>query len=847
MSPQYRQIMAILSRPQENSIGALITGAALVVGLGLVVGLSGFQYYRTSRRDMLASTGAHLLEAAESNAQFLGVIVREHLYDAALLPRNALLRRTVSEFLRSGRNRAGMLEWLELVSETEGYDHALLVSADGVVRASTAETPGDALPETFHPAWDDVLRQRKPVVTKPHRRNAADSLHQAVLVPVWDSPSGGPLLAMLVFRLDLASQAARVLESASRLNSEAALLYAGPETVEYATAPHGQPPSTRPRIPISANAIEALAAAGKQGVVEGSDYRGTPVLAAFAKVGAEGWMLVVKQDASTILAPVRNDTRAFVLRLSLTAAGFILLLGVIWHRQRSRYFRELYKQEAERRRLLKASEEHYRNLAESIPGGIWMSDPEGNMTYGNPHLTQLSGLMGEEGAGTGWPRIVHPDDREAIGATVRAAIGKREPFEAIFRARTPSGTELELMTRGAPRFGGDGRLEGYVGIVADVTERARAVARLQQLSRAVEQSPACVMITDLAGAIQYVNPRFTHMTGYTAAEALGQNPRILSSSDTPDEVYRQLWETILAGGEWRGEIRNRKKNGSVYWVSSSISGIRNPEGEITNFVAVQEDITGWKRAQQELQQSHREIERMNGELWKLSGELLRSEDAERRRIARELHDGTAQLLTGILLNLSRLREGSPRPAEEDRLLVETVSLARQCSCEMRAISYALHPPLLDELGLVAAIRTFIQGFQDRTGIEVEVRIPADFGRLEDPVEIAIFRIIQESLTNVHRHSGSRWAAVSLRRDGSEIRVEIRDRGTGLPMYREGNGTAPRAGVGLLGMRERVRLFSGAMEIASGGSGTTVAITLPARESGPGASACQPDLPIGETA
>ncbi|RMG45226.1 MAG: PAS domain S-box protein [Acidobacteria bacterium] len=139
----------------------------------------------------------------------------------------------------------------------------------------------------------------------------------------------------------------------------------------------------------------------------------------------------------------------------------------------------------------------------------------------------------------------------------------------------------------------------FTGILRDLSERKQTEERLRKLSRAVEQSPSIVMITDTQGRIEYVNPKFTEVTGYTLEEVKGENPRILKSGETPPEVYEQLWETITSGGEWHGELRNKKKNGEFYWASASISPVKNARGEITHFIGIQEDITERKRVEEE--------------------------------------------------------------------------------------------------------------------------------------------------------------------------------------------------------------------------------------------------------
>jgi signal transduction histidine kinase len=209
----------------------------------------------------------------------------------------------------------------------------------------------------------------------------------------------------------------------------------------------------------------------------------------------------------------------------------------------------------------------------------------------------------------------------------------------------------------------------------------------------------------------------------------------------------------------------------------------------------------------------------------MSGRLLQLQDEERRRIARELHDSTAQNLSALEMNLS-LIEGLRDPtASAFRDLVRSSrEIAGACSREVRTISYLLHPPLLDEVGLVFAIRWFVEGYEARTGIRVELDLPENFPRLAADLETALFRIIQECLTNIYRHSGSRSAQVQLKTDGVLIDLKVSDQGHGI--FQTSDSAQHRPGLGLMGMRERVRQQGGKFTLESGESGTRIQVSMP---------------------
>jgi signal transduction histidine kinase len=224
-----------------------------------------------------------------------------------------------------------------------------------------------------------------------------------------------------------------------------------------------------------------------------------------------------------------------------------------------------------------------------------------------------------------------------------------------------------------------------------------------------------------------------------------------------------------------------------------------------------------------------ELAQKTEEVRELTGRLLKLQDDERRRLARELHDSTGQMLVAMKLALEQMSEESKgQPIE--LLVAQTIAINEEMSRQLRTMSYLLHPPLLDEVGLLSALRWYVEGFAQRSGITVDLQMSSDFGRLPEGMEIAIFRVVQECLTNIHRHSGSATATIRLARSPEGVQVEISDKGTGIsPERRHGNKVVP--GVGLMGIEERMRQFGGKVEIKSTPMGTSVVATIPL-DSGP---------------
>jgi signal transduction histidine kinase len=207
--------------------------------------------------------------------------------------------------------------------------------------------------------------------------------------------------------------------------------------------------------------------------------------------------------------------------------------------------------------------------------------------------------------------------------------------------------------------------------------------------------------------------------------------------------------------------------------------------------------------------------------------LLGSQDEERRHIARELHDSAGQTLTILGITLAQLAQKAGRNAPELAGAAEQIQeTVQQLHREIRTTSYLLHPPLLDESGLYSAISWYLQGLQERSGLEVRLDCSEKFGRLPREIELVIFRLVQECLTNIHRHSGSKSASIRLARDMHQITLEIRDQGKGMSRERLAEIQSGRSGVGITGMRERLRQFEGTLDIESGDSGTRVFAIIP---------------------
>jgi PAS domain S-box-containing protein len=325
-----------------------------------------------------------------------------------------------------------------------------------------------------------------------------------------------------------------------------------------------------------------------------------------------------------------------------------------------------------------------------------------------------------------------------------------------------------------------------------------------------ENAGVGLSIVTIDGKIVRVNPALARFLGFQPDEMIGLTTRELSHADDVPETMRALRE-LQAGTRtvFDTEKRYRRRDGTTLWGRLTL----NPLGKTGLLIAAVQDIDLRKRAEDSVR-------------W-LSGRILHMQDEERRRIARALHESAAQTVAALSMNLQRM-ERMDLPPHAAEALADSLELVSQCSREIRTLSHLLHPPLLEEAGLPASLRWYVQGFAARSNVEVSLQIADDIGRLHTELEITFFRVVQESLTNVHRHSGSATAAVRLRRHGPEVVLEVEDRGIGVPadMLARVNTTTPAAvGVGIAGMRERLSQLGGTLELESGPTGTLVRARL----------------------
>jgi PAS domain S-box-containing protein len=326
--------------------------------------------------------------------------------------------------------------------------------------------------------------------------------------------------------------------------------------------------------------------------------------------------------------------------------------------------------------------------------------------------------------------------------------------------------------------------------------------------------------------------RMDQLLGKTVREAL---PELKGQG--VDELLDQVYQTGEPYVASERETRlNRYGTEELTYLSFSYHPMRNVAGEVEGIlvhaVEVTEQVVARTQLETRVKERTRDLEEAEHRLRALNNRLLRAQDEERRRLARELHDSAGQMLVALSMNLVPLEQSlaEQNPALK-KLASSSMELVDELSKELRTMSHLLHPPLLDEAGLKSALRWYVEGFAERSGIKVDLQLDSNLPRLPQEVETTIFRIVQESLTNIHRHSGSKIASLRIEHGPQNTRVEIRDEGKGISQFDTAKNMPARAGVGIQGMQERVRQLQGKFEMMSGEKGTAIIVVLPNRAIG----------------
>jgi PAS domain S-box-containing protein len=551
----------------------------------------------------------------------------------------------------------------------------------------------------------------------------------------------------------------------------------------------------------------------------------------FILPSGSSWRAMVASQALPIIIPllVLLMGRRIVAEqmtiawIAITASFLISAARLVLTNEKPRRLAEdlLRAQQALRR-----SERMFLTAFRSSPDAVGITTiPGGNFLEINDSFTRLTGYMREETIGKSpvemnlWKDSSH---RARVMAKLREELEVRDEE---FYCRTKWG-EIRVCQFSGTLIELDGQLCA-LSIVRDITARKKSEEALraseERFRTLVRDFHVGVILQGPNAEILFANEAAQQMFGITLEQAQGKDSSqfdLISIREDGTEIPFSM-RPVPRVIETRQPVLNhvigwrRAESSEVLWILGNSVPQFAPDGSVSAVISTFINITERRQAEEALHQ--------------LSTRLLQLQDEERRRLGRELHDSLAQSVLAVNLNLAQAMQSSDSLSERSQhALTEARRLLKEMSREIRTLSYLLHPPLLDELGLVSAIKEYAEGFSERSGITVQLDLQAGFARLPQDAETALFRIVQESLSNIQRHSGSDKAVICLHSDASSVSLQVSDQGRGIDQAKgaPGNGKTPRLGVGILGMRERVKQLGGNLDIDSRSSGTTVRATIP---------------------
>ena len=490
-------------------------------------------------------------------------------------------------------------------------------------------------------------------------------------------------------------------------------------------------------------------------------------------------------------------------------------------------------------KALRESEERFRAIVETTPECVKLMSADGTLLHMNrPGLEMVGARSADEVVGKSVYDLIAPEDRNRFKA-FNERICQGEQGSLQFDIIGLEGKRRHMETHAAPLRNPDETVV-HLAVTADISERKQAE---ELLRRSEERFRALVNAS--SDVVYRMSPDWSEMRQLDGrgfiADAGKPTKDWLNEYIHPDDqplVLRTIHEAVRTKSMFELEHRVRQADGTLGWTYSRAVPLLNVGGEILEWFGAASDFTARKEAEEnfrklaqtldaEVRARTRELEEQSNQVRELSWRLLTSQEEERRHIARELHDSAGQTLTVLGISLAQLLQktgrNAPELATEAEQIQETV---QQLHREIRTTSYLLHPPLLDENGLYSAISWYLQGLLERSGLEVQLNVSKEFGRLPREMELVIFRLVQECLTNIHRHSESKTASIRIARESNQISLDIEDQGKGMSPARLAEIQSGRSGVGISGMRERLRQFDGTMKIESDSSGTRIFATIP---------------------
>jgi PAS domain S-box-containing protein len=487
--------------------------------------------------------------------------------------------------------------------------------------------------------------------------------------------------------------------------------------------------------------------------------------------------------------------------------------------------------------------ERLRAMFNQAAVGIAMASLDGRFVEANQKFSDILGYSMDELRKLTFLDITHTDDLESTRSNSQRLLAGEIPdfaYEKRYLRKDRnivwSLTTVTLLKDAA------GKPQRIVAVIDDISTRKAGETALRESEERfrvlADSIPQLTWMANPEGHIFWYNRRWYEYTGTTPEQMEGWGWKTVHDPNVLPQVMEKWNSSLRTGTPFEMEFPLRGADGVFRWFLTRVRPFCDADGKVTRWFGTNTNIDEQRRLLQSLSEARdhlekrveertTEIKAANESLRDLSASLLKVQDDERRRLARELHDSVGQILAALSMNIGVVQmQAHKLSPDAARAVAQNAQLVQQASTEIRTLSHLLHPPLLEIAGLTSTLRWYVDGFSERSKIKVDMEIPSDFRRLPSDTELAIFRIVQECLTNIHRHSGSSAAAIRIEQDQDRLRIQVQDNGKGISLEKQTELIqSSRGGVGFRGMRERLRQLGGSLEIHSQGSGTVVTATL----------------------
>ncbi|MBM4350476.1 MAG: PAS domain S-box protein [Deltaproteobacteria bacterium] len=921
--------------------------------LAAAVGAVGYSHSKDQNERIKKNKMEELSVVADLKVKQIVNWRKERLCDATAIFENNFLAKHIQEWLEdplAPRPKREIFQWMNVQFKHLQYERISLLDAKGMVRLSVPDGREELGPDAIK-LTAEAMRTKKVILSGIYRGQISKTIRLSLVVPILVSQDRGTLpVGVFLLRIDPYHFLYPLIHSwptTSPTGETILVHHEGEEVVFLSELRHAKGTALSLRLPVSKHdLVAAMALLGKEGMVEGLDYRDKPVIAALKAIPESPWFLVSKVDQDEVCNPIPQGIGLTVILVSsfMVVAG--LSIALIWRHQRVRFYRQQYEEEMKHRILA----QHLDYLTRYANDIILLIDQDLKIVeaneralesygYTRDELLQLSlmdlrssearsildaqmkkveeqnGMVFEgwhqKKDGTSFPveassRIIEIEGKKIYQSVIRDITERKRaegeilrqkeflekvleslthpfyvldanhytivmsnsaaqlnglsgentcysithktdkpcgtaecscPLEAVKETKKPvtvehthydgDGNPRIFEVHGYPILDENGNVIQMVENCIDITDRKRAEEALQaseeKFRGIYQQSPIAIELYDSSGSLIDVNPKCLELFGVkNLSEVKGfrlfDDPNL--SQDQKDKILNG--STVQYEGEFDFDlVKERKlyetsKSGKV-WLRIHITPLYNQVREITGYLLQVEDVTERKRAEQYLKESNKRMRALSMRL-----QTIREE--ERTMIAREVHDELGQTLTALKIDLALLSNRCP--AKHEPIMQKIGSMSRlidEIIQSVRRICYQLRPGVLDDLGLVAAIELETNQFEKRTGIACKFLSNAEDLTLDRERSTAVFRILQETLTNTIRHANASRVRVGLKKRDGQLVMKVEDDGKGITH----NDISSLKSLGILGMRERAGLFGGKLDIKGfPGKGTTVTLRMP---------------------